>query len=137
MFESHSGEVYLIQHYVIKFVSDLRQVSGFHWFRSPINCRPRYNWNIVESGIKYYKPKPQNIDNWWQKISLYHLRTTHILALHNKIDHFKRIRAVSSNPAHGEVYSIQHYVFVSDLWQVGDFLQGLQFPPPIQLTVMI
>ena len=24
------GEVYLIQHYVIKFVSDLRQVSGFH-----------------------------------------------------------------------------------------------------------
>jgi len=24
------GEVYLIQHYVIKFVSDLRQVSGVH-----------------------------------------------------------------------------------------------------------
>jgi hypothetical protein len=23
------GEVYLIQHYVIKFVSDLQQVSGF------------------------------------------------------------------------------------------------------------
>ena len=31
---------------------------------------------------------------------------------------------VSSNPAHGEVYSIQHYAmitFVSDLWQVGGF----------------
>ena len=28
-FESRSGEVYLIQHYVIKFVSDLRQVGGF------------------------------------------------------------------------------------------------------------
>jgi hypothetical protein len=30
---------------------------------------------------------------------------------------------VSSNPSHGEVYSIQHYVikFVSDLRQVGDF----------------
>jgi len=28
-FESHSGEVYSIQHYVIKFVSDLRQVGGF------------------------------------------------------------------------------------------------------------
>ena len=27
--ESRSGEVYLIQHYVIKFDSDLRQVSGF------------------------------------------------------------------------------------------------------------
>jgi hypothetical protein len=30
---------------------------------------------------------------------------------------------VSSKPAHGEVYSIQHYLikFVSDLWQVGVF----------------
>jgi len=28
-FKSNSGEVYSIQHYVIKFVSDLRQVSGF------------------------------------------------------------------------------------------------------------
>ena len=27
--ESRSGEVYSIQHYVIKFVSDLRQVCGF------------------------------------------------------------------------------------------------------------
>ena len=25
------GEVYLIQHYVIKFVSNLRQVGGFLW----------------------------------------------------------------------------------------------------------
>jgi len=28
-FEPRSGEVYSIQHYVIKFVSDLQQVSGF------------------------------------------------------------------------------------------------------------
>ena len=28
-FESHSGEVYLIQHYLIKFVSDVLQVDGF------------------------------------------------------------------------------------------------------------
>jgi len=28
-FESRSGEVYSIQHYVIKFVSDLQQVNGF------------------------------------------------------------------------------------------------------------
>ena len=27
-FEPHSGEMYLIQHYVIKFVSDLRQIGG-------------------------------------------------------------------------------------------------------------
>jgi hypothetical protein len=30
------GEVYSIQHYVIKFASDLRQVSGFLWFSPPI-----------------------------------------------------------------------------------------------------
>ena len=43
---------------------------------------------------------------------------------------------VSSNPAHGELYSIQYYVikFVSDLWQIGGFPQVLPFPPPIKLT---
>jgi hypothetical protein len=36
---------------------------------------------------------------------------------------------VSSNPAHGEVYSIQHYIikFVSELHQVGGFLRILCF----------
>ena len=29
-FQFRSGEVYSIKHYVIKFVSDLRQVGGFH-----------------------------------------------------------------------------------------------------------
>ena len=29
VFESRPGEVYSIRHYVIKFVSDLRQVGGF------------------------------------------------------------------------------------------------------------
>jgi hypothetical protein len=39
---------------------------------------------------------------------------------------------VSSNPAHGEVYLIQHYVtkFISDLLQVGGFIRVLRFPPP-------
>jgi len=42
---------------------------------------------------------------------------------------------MSSNLAHDEVYSIQHYVLklVSDLWQVGGFLRVLWFPPPIKL----
>jgi hypothetical protein len=30
-FKPRSGEVYSIQHYVIKFVSDWRQVCGFLW----------------------------------------------------------------------------------------------------------
>ena len=46
--ESRSGRG--VQHYVIKFVGDLRQVCGFIWvFWLP---PPRYNWNIVESGVK-------------------------------------------------------------------------------------
>jgi hypothetical protein len=46
---------------------------------------------------------------------------------------------MSSNPVHGEVYSIQHYVikFISDLRQVGDFLWVLRFPPTIKLTATI
>ena len=31
------GEVHSIQHYVIKFVSNLRQVGGFHWV---LRCPP-------------------------------------------------------------------------------------------------
>jgi hypothetical protein len=39
-------------------------------------------------------------------------------------------KVMSSNPAHGEVYSIQHYVikFISALWQVGGFLGVLLIP---------
>ena len=46
---------------------------------------------------------------------------------------------VSSNLARGGVYSIQHFVvkLVSDLRQVGGFLQELRFPPPIKLTTTI
>ena len=45
-------------------------------------------------------------------------------------------KVVSSNPIHGEVYSIQHYVikFISELRQVGGFHRVHRFPPPINLT---
>jgi hypothetical protein len=45
--------------------------------------------------------------------------------------HFVSTNVASSNPVHGEVYSI-HYVttFASDLRQVGEFLRVLRFPPP-------
>jgi len=36
-FESRSGEVYSIQHYVIKFVSDLRQVGDFLRVLTPVS----------------------------------------------------------------------------------------------------
>ena len=43
-------------------------------------------------------------------------------------------KVVSSNPAHGEVYSVQYYVikFAKDLQQVGGFLRVLRFPPSIK-----
>jgi hypothetical protein len=42
-------------------------------------------------------------------------------------------KVVSSNPIHGLVYSIQHYMikFAGDLRQVGGFLRELRFPQPI------
>jgi hypothetical protein len=48
------GEVYSIQHYVIKLVSDLRHVGGF--LRVLMFPTTRYNQNIVESGVKHHKP---------------------------------------------------------------------------------
>ena len=48
-------------------------------------------------------------------------------------------KVVSSNPAHGEVYSKQQYVikFVSDLGHVGGIPRVFQFPPPIKLKVAL
>jgi hypothetical protein len=53
-------EVYSIQHYVIKFVSDLRQVGGFLRvlrFPPPIKMTTTiYLKNIVENGVKHHEP---------------------------------------------------------------------------------
>jgi hypothetical protein len=60
------------------------------------------------------------------------LNTTNI---HIHDTHSPDTKVVSSNPVHGEVYSIQYYVitFVRDLRQIGGFLR---FPPPIKLTAI-
>ena len=62
-----------------------------------------------------------------------------VLIIKNMYLIFKSTQVVSSNPADGEVYSIQNYVikFVSELQQVGDFLRVLRFLPPIKLTAML
>jgi hypothetical protein len=46
-----------VQHYVIKIVSDLRQVGSFLRVLQfpPIKLTARYNWNIVESGVKQHQ----------------------------------------------------------------------------------
>jgi hypothetical protein len=48
-------------------------------------------------------------------------------------------KVVRSNPAHGEVYSIQHYVikFVSDLLQVGVVFRVLQFSERRQVNYTV
>ena len=48
------GVLYSIQHYVIKFVSDLRSSVILLRFPPPIKMIPWYNWNIVESGVKHH-----------------------------------------------------------------------------------
>jgi hypothetical protein len=47
--------IIVLQHYMIKFVIDLRKVGGF--LRILPFPPPRYNWNIVESGVKHHNPK--------------------------------------------------------------------------------
>ena len=56
------GQVYLIQHFVHKFISDLRQVGGF-LPGTPVSSTNRSDrhdilgiWNIVESGVKHHNP---------------------------------------------------------------------------------
>ena len=62
-------EVYLIQLYVIKFAKGLRQVGHFLWvlWFSPSIKLPRYNWNIVESGVKHHKPKKPKPEYEWNR----------------------------------------------------------------------
>ena len=52
----------------LKFVSDLRQVSGFLRVLRQCNWLPRYNWNIVERSVKDHKTKPTilQLENFWQ-----------------------------------------------------------------------
>jgi hypothetical protein len=60
-----------IQHYVIKFVSNVRQFGGFLRvlrFPPPIKLAPWYNWTIVESGVKQHNPPTHSIFRKWLTI---------------------------------------------------------------------
>ena len=51
-----SDKVYSIQHYVIKFVSDLRQVGGFSLY-TPVSCTNKTDHqDITEILLKCYNP---------------------------------------------------------------------------------
>ena len=69
-FESRSGRG--VQHYVIKFVSDLSVAfSGSFGFLHHWNWPPRCNWDIVESGVKHYQANKQIyfLSCFWRLIS--------------------------------------------------------------------
>ena len=146
------GEVSLIQHYVIKFVNDLWQVGGFlqlFRFPAPIKLTAKIQldqyFNISASEIG-----PDNMGwplmRWALLKGDYCLHKVKILK--DYIDFSGTVmvviiwqldlqlpvqlvpmttEVVSSNPAHGEVYSIQHYVIkiVGDLRQVCGFLHDI------------
>ena len=66
------GKVYSMQHYVIKFFSDLQQVGGFLRFPPPIKLTPRCNWNIVESGVKPNKLTNRFVEKGHNRYLSYH-----------------------------------------------------------------
>jgi hypothetical protein len=72
-FKSRSGRG--VQHYVKKFVCDLRQVNGFLRvlrFPPPIKLTTRYNWNIVESGVTHHQTNKQT-RYYMAKLCMYNL----------------------------------------------------------------
>jgi hypothetical protein len=123
-------EVYSIQHYVIKFVSDLQQVGGFlRVLRFPPSIKLPGERVLLKTYFLYLPV----------------LRQQHKHAVDYLIFFFFFLLIFNYPKKHStcqytsEVYSIQHYVikFVSDLQQVGGFLRVLRFPPSIKLTAVI
>ena len=63
--------------------------SGYSGFLHQQYCPPRYSWNIVESGVKHYKPKRDNSPQGNWRIALFYL--IHIVTnkpLHNVMGTF-------------------------------------------------
>jgi hypothetical protein len=78
----NDGMVYSIKHYVIKFVSDLRQVCGILWvlqFRHKSS-----NWNIFESGFKHLTSNGQMMDQTFVYV-VHHTTTTAQVQLRWKV----------------------------------------------------
>ena len=77
---SNSGEVYSIQHYVLKFVSHLWQVGGILLVLHQQNWPSQYNWNIVEIAVKHHNPNPYPVWKW-----LHDYECVHTMIASNKI----------------------------------------------------
>jgi hypothetical protein len=92
-FESHSGKVYSIQHYVIKFVSGLRQVGGFLSGDSIFLHQQNWPHDIAE---KYLKVALNAITITPKKVAHDILIITRILMYK---DELIKLNVVSSTPS--------------------------------------
>ena len=107
-------------------------IAYFNWFTFGFCPQAKFSYrdhaSFFFSSLQLFIIYTGALWSWWYGSWIYNLLPIQLVPFTTK---------VSSNPVHGEVYSIQHYVikFVSDLWQVGVFLRKLWFPPPIKLTV--
>jgi hypothetical protein len=116
------GEVCSIQHYVMKFVGDLRRVSGLRQIKSR-----QLTWNDkVGKPTKLPNHDKTALTN--SNMAINAIRLAAMLATN--------LMEADAPAAAGEVCSIQHYVmkFVSDLRQVSGFIR---LPPPMQLIAWI
>jgi hypothetical protein len=123
---SFSNSLDKVRQFISKYFGDLYHVSAFQVYHTSTSCLP---CDLQMNELGYSKHDVAcNI--------LYCIVTTVKLVFNC---HLITINVVRSNPAYGEVYSIQHYVikFVSVLRQVGGFLRVLRFPPSINLTATI
>ena len=134
-------------------------VRTFH--RCFLQSFSSFDWVVSEEKIKMWKVKGWQTtdDKWWQKWAknenvvksresqnFGNKAGTAVVMIVWQLDLQLSVQSVPittevvrSNPAHGEVFSIQHYVikFVSDLRQIGGFLRVLRFPQPIKLTEIL
>ena len=118
-----------VQHYVIKLVSDLRQVCGFIpvlWFPPPIKpITMIFNWNIVGSDVKHHQTNKNKQTN------LYFLNLFEFLKM---IDWLRFQTNFGSSLK--MIYNIYEWYDEKLLMKYG-FLWVLRFPAPIKLTAMI
>ena len=89
-----------------------------------------YIWNTANLTSYNYKKNKQNQ-------SIYTIGLIDISKIYNYLYNkcLSPLNVASSNPVHGKVYSIQHYLIVFQWIATGWwFLWVLRFPPPINLT---
>ena len=70
-----SGEVYSVQHNVIKFVSDLRHVGGFLQFPLLIkltHCHHHITEILLKVALNTKKPNNHSLPRWFTKFFLVH-----------------------------------------------------------------